>query len=184
VASGSLVSSSGAEVFILPDSRVKNHLLNAFITAKERIWIEIYTWTDKDILQAIVDAKKRSLDVRVVLEGNVYGTPRVNAPVFALLKKEGIPVVYADNSRFTFTHAKFFLVDNTYYISTGNLTRSFFLTNREFLFSDSLSDNLVFLENLFLADFAHREISPDVSLPDTLVLSPINSRSQLEFFLS
>jgi phosphatidylserine/phosphatidylglycerophosphate/cardiolipin synthase-like enzyme len=43
--------------------------VSAINGAKKRIWIETYTWTDAaKLLEPIIQAKKRSVDIRVVLE--------------------------------------------------------------------------------------------------------------------
>lgn len=171
---------SWAEIFVLPSNNVKKELISAIDTAESRIWIEIYMWTDKDLLSAIINAKQRGVDVRVLLEWNVYGTPKINVPVFQTLRSHDIPVKYTNNYRFTFTHAKFFLIDNRYYVSTGNFTRSFFQGNREFIFSDRDADMLWFFELLFEADFAHQNFADYTKKPQNIILSPYDAREQIE----
>jgi hypothetical protein len=91
----------------------------------------------------------------VVLEGNVFGTPRINMPIAKKLKEAAIPVIYADNHRYSFTHAKFWIIDDSYSISTGNWTASFFTKNREYIYSDKDILTLAFLEQIFIADSTH-----------------------------
>ena len=174
------ITNSGVNLLILPDKKIKTQLIDTINKAKNKIWIEIYTWTDKDILDAIVWAKSRWVDVRVILEGNVFGTPYINKPVATVLQSANIPFQYADNERFVFTHAKFMLIDDRYFVSTGNLTRSFFEKNRDFIVSDNDSSIIAVLEKIFLADFLYQWFM-DISLEDPfLVLSPTNARLQLE----
>lgn len=85
----------------------------------------------------------------------MFGTPKINIPVFRKLNEAGIPVVYTDNHRYSFTHAKFWIIDDAYSISTGNWTVSFFDKNREYIYHDSDANTLHFLEQIFLADFTH-----------------------------
>jgi phosphatidylserine/phosphatidylglycerophosphate/cardiolipin synthase-like enzyme len=75
------VSFSG-RIFVLPDEQIHQKLIEYIDHAKERVWIEIYTWTDQKLLDAVLQAKKRGIDVRVILEGNVYGTPKINKKIF------------------------------------------------------------------------------------------------------
>lgn len=111
-------------------------MLDAFRDAKSRIWIEIYTWTDIiPLTQAVIDAKNRGVDVRVLLEPNVYGTPTINQTVAKRLREANITITYSDAERYTFTHAKFWIVDDVYYISTGNWTKSSFSKNREYIYT-------------------------------------------------
>jgi phosphatidylserine/phosphatidylglycerophosphate/cardiolipin synthase-like enzyme len=95
------------------------------------------------------------------------------------LRDANISVVYADNYRFTFTHAKFFLIDDLLVISTGNLAHTSFISNRDIMLLSREVSVLHFLENLFLADFSHKKYISDTT-PDTIVTSPENSRDRIE----
>jgi cardiolipin synthase A/B len=136
-------------------------------------------WTDKDILAAMIQAHDRGVDVRVILEGNVYGLPHANTAFLNALKAVKISTVYADTYRYAFTHAKFWLIDDRFYISTGNLTRSFFEGNRDFIFSSSESGTLDFLEQVFQADALHEGVDR-AKIPSHVVVSPIDARTKIE----
>ena len=118
--------------------------------------------------------------MRVVLEGNVFGTPRINTPIVKKLKEANIPVVYADNHRYSFTHAKFWIIDNTYSISTGNWTASFFTKNREYIYTGTDITTLRFLESIFTADSTHMGYKDISQIPSHIVMSPLNTRSQIQ----
>jgi cardiolipin synthase len=171
---------SSWEILILPDEWVQDRLIADIDSAKTRVWIEIYTWTDKDILDAVLRAHVRGIDVRVVLEPNVFWTPLINKPVFTTLLSKDIPVVYADTMRYKFTHAKFFIIDDAYYISTWNLTRSFFAKNRDIIFRDIDRYHLEYLMLIFQRDFDSLGTQDILETPPALVLSPINSRTKLK----
>lgn len=170
------------DILVLPDKKIKDTIINSIHNARKRIWIEIYTWTDKDIMNAMVDAHKRWVDVRVLLERNVYSLPRVNIPVYSTLQEAWIPIKYTDSYRFTFTHAKFWIIDDRYFISTGNLTKSFFESNRDFIFHSSDISTLDFLSSLFLWDFSYLGID-NSTIPNHIILSPVDSRSKIEYLL-
>gem|GEM_PF-2045825 len=72
------------------------------------------------------------------------------------MRENHISVKYTDNNRYVFTHAKFWLIDEDYYISTGNWTRSFFTKNREYIYRGSDESTRKFLEKIFQVDFAHK----------------------------
>lgn len=165
-----------AEVLILPDTAVQDKVIESIKRAKKRICIEIYTWTDTSILDAVLDAARRWVDVKVILERNVYGTPTINKKVYESLLNSDIPVVYADNKRYTFTHAKFFLIDDVYFVSTGNWTKSFFTKNRDSIITGDDPVLASFLEQLFHADFTHQAFLDIKRIPQDVVLSPLNSR--------
>lgn len=170
-------------ISILPNKNIKQDIIRSIEESDTRIWIEIYMWTDKDIMNALIDAHKRWVDVRVLMERNVYSLPRVNVPVYTELEKSGIPVKYTDSYRFTFTHAKFWIIDNTYSISSGNLTKSFFNSNRDFILSGTDTVTLDFLTSLFLGDFSYIGIDKEL-IPASMVLSPIDARSKIEYLLA
>ena len=181
---GSLIQSwalvsSGAEVLVLPDEWVRTRIIGHIDSASERIWIEIYLWTDTDILDAVLRAHARWVDVRVLLEPNVYGLPDANKKIYRSMTDVWIKVKYTDNYRYVFTHAKFMIIDDRYYISTGNFTRSFFEGNREFIYFGNDIITLDFLREVFLSDFAYLNL-PQTRVPEHMVLSPVNSRERIE----
>jgi cardiolipin synthase len=168
----------------LPNTTTHADLVRALNQAKKRIWIEIYTWTDAaKLTEPIINAHKRWVDVRVALEGNVFWTPKINVPVFRKLSDAGISVVYTDNHRYTFTHAKFWIIDDSYAISTGNWTSSFFNKNREYIYHNSDSITLAFLEKIFIADSTHMGYRDIDSVPSHIVISPLDARLKIEKLL-
>lgn len=168
---------SGGTLLVLPDQWVKSRILESIREARERIWIEIYLWTDKDILEAVIHARDRWVDVRVILEGNVYALPQANTDIYRRLLEANILVTYADGYRYTFTHAKFWIIDGEYFVSTGNLTKSFFETNRDMIVTWRDPRIYTFLLELFQRDFAHESLNEDV--PSQVTLSPSASREKL-----
>lgn len=169
--------------YILPDRWVKREIIQAIENAKDNIYLQIYIITDKDILQSLIDAKKRWVDVRVVLEANPYMTPYVNNTAVNILKKWNISYVFSDNDRFNFNHAKFLLIDGIYFISTGNFTKTYFEQNRDFLLRGKNSEIYSALKNIFLADFSHTSVYFQEKIPIGLVISPINTRESIEYLL-
>ena len=184
IISGEFATLTGGEIWTLPDSSVRKNLEDAIKNAKHRIWIEIYLWTDAARLtDAILDAKSRSLDVRVLIEGSPYGTPKINNSIIQKLRAANIPVYFSDVHRYTFTHAKFWILDDTYYVSTGNWTDSFFAKNREYIYLGTDHPTLTILENIFIADTEHLAYTDVSRIPPYLVLSPIDARKKLTDFI-
>lgn len=120
----------------------------------------------------------------MVLEGNVFGTPQINTPVFKKLRNAGIQVFYADNYRYTFTHAKFWIIDQTYSISTGNWTASFFNKNREYIYTGTDIPTLRFLEEIFAVDAEHMSFRDMSMIPSHIVISPLDARVKIESLIS
>ena len=118
--------------------------------------------------------------MRVILEGNVYQTPRINDPYFDILKEANIPVYFADNTRYNFTHAKFWLIDDRFCIATGNWSYSTFTKNRDFIFCARDESVLSDLEEVFSADSKREKPLFADGLDSRLGLSPLNMRSYIE----
>lgn len=165
-------------LFILPDKTKIQTIVETIKNAKKRIWIEIYTWTEKETLQAVLEAKKRGVDVRVILERNVYGFPRMNDPHFHTLLEAHIPVVYS-NPEYTFTHAKFWIIDAQFCISTGNWSYTSFTKNREFFFCSENASIRKNLKEIFLSDYDYKTVYFSSWIHQNLALSPENMRPWL-----
>lgn len=70
------------------------------------------------------------------------------------IREMDIPLTFSDPQRYAFTHAKFWIIDATVCVSTGNWTRSFFIKNREFVFCTAHDQLVEFLGEVFLSDAA------------------------------
>ncbi len=177
------VYTGSSTLFITPDASLQQTLLDDFSRVKERLWVEIYTWTDTRTIDALIEAHRRWVDTRVILEGSVYGTPTMNQKTYQKLQNSGIPIVYADNTRYTFTHAKFWVMDHTFCISTGNLTITGYKKNRDLIYCDNDSWHLNALVEVFLADFSHEKPLFSRPIPPTLGLSPSHMRAFVTDFI-
>ncbi|PJC56930.1 hypothetical protein CO024_00485 [Candidatus Gracilibacteria bacterium CG_4_9_14_0_2_um_filter_38_7] len=119
--------------------------------------------------------------MRVVLEKNVFGATGINSKTFKELQNAGVSVTYDNSKLYNFVHTKLLLIDDTYIITTGNLSYSSFTTNREFYIIGRNPTDLQTLQNIFLADFEGKQTFE--STPN-LVISPINSRKKIEILLT
>lgn len=162
------------QILITPDKTVIDKIVDKINRAKTRVFIETYIFTEKRILKSVLDAKKRWIDVRVVLEQNVYWLWNINKKSFEQLNWIRAKVVYAKN--YNFTHSKFFIIDNEYIISTWNISYSTYSQNREFLVIWDNSSDLRYLENVFQKDFSWEKY---ISCNNTIISSPSCSRNPL-----
>lgn len=177
------VSSSGT-LLSFPYTKKHAILVEKIQKARSKIWLEIYMWTYiDDVVNAMINAHKRWIDVRVLLEWSVYGMPTINNKVARKIKDAGIPLYYSDPERYTFTHAKFWIIDDQYFISTGNWTKSFFSKNREYIFQGNDTTILGVLSDIFEADTKGIAYKNPKNIPPELVVSPIDSRQKIIDFL-
>lgn len=168
------------EILTTPDKKVLDRIVSMIDRAKQQVLVEVYILTEKRIIQALKDAKKRGVDVRVVLEKNVFGGTNINAKTFKTLQTAGVSITYDNSKLYNFIHTKLLIIDDAYVITTGNLSYSSFVYNREFYVIGTDGADLQTLENIFGADFEGREILESTT---NLVISPINSRKKIETLL-
>jgi len=100
----------GAKVISLLDS------------ANESIDIEIYVFSSRDVVEALMRAKERGVEVRVIIERNVVGDD--NEEIFRELASKGFNVRFAGKA-YKLTHAKIIIVDGkTVLVGSHNLSNS------------------------------------------------------------
>ena len=124
-------------------------------TAQKKIYIEVYIFTEKRMRNALIEAKKRGVDVKVLLENNPYQAPNLNDDTYEIFEEAGIEVQWSDPLEYSLNHSKLLIIDERVYVSTGNFSYSMFKSNRDFLFSFSKKNIVEQFEKLFLLDFRH-----------------------------
>lgn len=171
--------SSEGNLYFTPQKTYLHTFIQHIQQASIRVYINVYMLTEKWIRSALVDAKKRWVDVKVILEKNVYDSAGINEGAYTQLLQAWIDIIRSSNDEYSLDHAKYFLIDNLWIISTGNLTASTFSSNRDIFFETKDNTTVSFLEKIFLADF-NKNYSPIYA--DSLVVSPWYSRKKLETF--
>ena len=111
-------------------------LLKELDSAKKRIYLCIYTLTHKELVDALIEAKNRGVDVRVYIDrGMSSGTSK---KIVNHLKENGVFV--ATHLGNGLLHHKCALIDNSFSFGSTNWTKAAFLKNEEYLlFLKSLS---------------------------------------------
>ncbi|MCT4617346.1 MAG: phosphatidylserine/phosphatidylglycerophosphate/cardiolipin synthase family protein [Candidatus Gracilibacteria bacterium] len=153
-----------------------NNIVQKIDLAKNKIYLETYILTEKRIQKALKKAYDRGLQVKIILEKNVYKAPNLNNKVFYNLKDYGIDITWAKNN-YALTHAKFFVIDDSAIISTGNISYSSFTKNRDFFIETSDENIVKILERIFENDFEGINKAP---YKHEIALSPVYSRIKLE----
>ena len=100
--------------------------------ARKEIRIALYMFTLPSLMEALLRAKNRGVDVKIILEKNPYNAVSTNREASQFFRKNNISFYETDSSYFTFMHAKYMIIDDMWIISTGNWTRSTFSSNRDF----------------------------------------------------
>ncbi|NHJ04336.1 MAG: hypothetical protein EAX90_05905 [Candidatus Heimdallarchaeota archaeon] len=149
-----------AKAFVGPDNSFA--VVNASIyAATTSVYLEVYTLSSQNLVDALLDAHGRGVTVIVLLEPDHvsgYEDDYTNQSAY-LLDQAGIEVLMT-TSGYDFTHAKFWVVDSQYsYVYTGNWAPSSLpadtdaRTNREMglMFNDV--DIATFYEDIFFEDY-------------------------------
>ena len=125
----------GSIVYFSPKDKVSNKLIEQINQTKNKIYAAVYMLTDKTIANALINAKRRSVDVQIVTDSSCLQSEYNKVE---LLKNNGIDVfLYKPrakniNSRLNeIMHNKFAIFDNKVWTGSFNWTVSAGKRNRE-----------------------------------------------------
>ncbi len=146
-------------------------------SAKSSIDLVIYQLKDKAIGDALIEAQKRGVRVRVLLNAGYYGKQeKVNMPAYEYLKSHSIEVHFTP-SYFALTHQKTIIIDREKaFIMTFNLVPKYYPTGREFGIITTNPNDVKSVADTFDADWNSKKISTQYG--DSLVWSP-NSETDM-----
>ncbi len=106
-------------VIVLPDDSARP-ILDAINGARESLRIKMFIFSDPSLLQAVVDAHKRGVKVRIMLNPARRSGEKENDESRKLLTSEGVEVIDS-NPAFDVTHEKSMVVDSaTAYVKSLN----------------------------------------------------------------
>ncbi|NJM41656.1 MAG: hypothetical protein HC853_13305 [Anaerolineae bacterium] len=162
------------EFFSFPETD-EQVILDRIANAKSRVWMKMYLLTDFRVVDALAKAKQNGADVRAMIEQNPFGGGSSPKQAFDRLKAAGINVKYG-NPVFRFTHEKSFIIDNSVFILTANMTKSAFARNREFGVVHTNKADVAECVEVYNADWNRDKFTPQSR---TLIWSPVNSRERL-----
>lgn len=157
-----------------------DYILNLIRSAKSRIYIKVYIFTDVDeqITNELINAKARGVDVCVMIEPDpFYWEEKDFNPSYKIvrkLKNAGIPYRTTNPyfSQSKTTHEKSLIIDNTGIILTGNLCRSNFTKNMDMGVTVVGDAGILYqMQTVFLADW-HRSTLFSFNQDLGLVISP------------
>jgi cardiolipin synthase len=131
VAAGSSSSSSSEirSTLFLYDRQIKAQMLEAVQQAKHRIDIAAFNLSDSELIQQLLLATSRGIQVRVLLEP----TEKQNQKTAKLLRRAGVQVAFYKHIKNEILHAKILSIDDgsMVWIGSANLSRQAFQINHE-----------------------------------------------------
>lgn len=119
------------EVWFLPDApQVLDRLLSLLGSAKKSIKVAMFTFTHPKLIQALVDAHERGVDVEVVLDFD--SSRQTSLQAFERFKREKMNVLVSQ--RDGLLHEKVAIIDNAILVAgSTNWTKAGFTANDETL---------------------------------------------------
>lgn len=167
-------------LFVEPDDSY-NPVLQEINSAKQSIDMAMYLLSDQRIIHALIDAKRRGVRVRVILEKNIYGGSDKPARTQRQLENAGIQIKWSNPAFFSLMHEKSFSVDHKrLVIMTLNQTYSAYHFNREYGVIDEDTSNISEFTNVFNSDW---ENTPQNTTVENLIWAPNNASHRLLQFI-
>lgn len=155
-------------------------VLSAIKNAKSSIELVMYGFTDTDLMDALVNAKKHEKNIQVLLEKFPYKNDHENADAIKTLQKANISLKWP-NPEFKLTHQKTLIIDHhNALVMTFNFTKSTFKKERNFALLVDDQGMVDEIEKVFHADWDYKNVTVNNS---NLVWSPNNSRDKLLEFI-
>jgi hypothetical protein len=179
-----IASSSTRQLFIEPDSG-RAPLLQAINQARQEIDVVMYLFTDQKLAVALKQAAERGVSVKILIEKSPYDFKKHNQWLMRYWNSSKVQWqwVPSTHSSLNFYHQKTMLIDHRQaWVMTLNFTKSSFSKKnpeRNFILLDQNLKDVNEIEAVFEKDWAQKNLEK-LSLNHHLVLSPVNTRQQLE----
>ena len=122
-----LVAVAGDVAQTAPGAEIRSMLQKALGDAVRQVLAEVYTLTDPEVIARLVDAHRRGVTVRVLLDPN----QAYNLHGYAVLRAGGVEVRWYPVPPGTLLHAKIGLFDGKLVLGSANWTRSGLDVNHE-----------------------------------------------------
>jgi cardiolipin synthase A/B len=150
-------------------------------SAQTALLVKQFTFTEPDLIQAVIERHTAGVDVRVMLNPARSGGDRANDETFEAFESAGVAVQWC-SPKFYVTHEKSIVVDGvTALVATFNLCTKYFTATRDYgVFTDDPRHVQQVIE-VFDADWEQQDWTP--SAYDGLLWSNSNSRLHMARFI-
>jgi cardiolipin synthase A/B len=141
------------------DQTIGKTVIRAIDNAKERVYVQMFTFTSDEVADSMINAHKRGVDVRVMMNPLRINDFPINGRMFKKLNDAGVPVKWyvCDQETREKLHAKSALIDDDQVIiGSANYTKAGFSGHREAgveVLSKKVNSEL---ESIFMDDWENR----------------------------
>jgi phosphatidylserine/phosphatidylglycerophosphate/cardiolipin synthase-like enzyme len=127
-ASTLLPNSSLVQPIFSPGS--EKEIISLINSASSSVDVEVYTFTNRNIADALINASERGIQVRVILESRLVN-PKYNQDTARYLSANGVQVRFA-SPKYALTHSKLMIIDGKkVLVGSINFSNNAVLKNRE-----------------------------------------------------
>lgn len=130
--------------FQLPDPKALEPLLKRIKQAQKSIDLFMFTLTHPKIIHALIESKKRGVDVKIFLDR--YTIKNASRKAFQSLEEANIPLYHQTNS--SLLHHKFARIDDVLIFGSANWTKSAFNKNKDYFFIINNTKNNNFIKKI------------------------------------
>src|SRR5579862_3995854 len=152
-------SNATRSIIILPDD-TKKPIVDAIDQARSSIKIKMFVFSDPDLINAVIAAKKRGIDVQVMLNPARRSGEEENGETRKLLEDAGIEVKDS-NPAFGLTHEKSMVIDDEVaFIKSLNWATKNLTVTRDYAVITSHKHEVDEVVACFIADWDRKDFVP------------------------
>ena len=150
-------------------------------SAQSSLLMKQFTFTEENLIQAVIARKKAGVDVRVMLNARRAGGDRANDATFEKFQNAGVAIKWS-NPKFHVTHEKSIVVDEkAALVATFNLGPKYFALTRDYGIITHEPYHVKQIIEVFNADWEH--VDWDCTAYEGLLWSNSNSRYHMAQFI-
>ncbi len=167
-------------LIILPDDSAKP-VLDAIHAATKSVRIKMFAFSHRPLLEAVVAAHRRGVDVKVMLNPERRDGETDNDAARETLQQFGIEV-RESNPAFDLTHEKSMVVDDEHaFVESLNWTEENFTLTRDYAVVTPSAYEVAEIIDCFEADWAREDFDPGTGAH--LIWCPSNGRHRIADFI-
>jgi phosphatidylserine/phosphatidylglycerophosphate/cardiolipin synthase-like enzyme len=171
---------SHRSIIVLPDDTGKE-IIDAIDSATESILVKMFLFSDPRLIGAIIEAKKRGVKVKVMLNPARRSGEEENEGTRRILEDAGIEV-RDSNPEFTITHEKSMVIDNRVaFIKSLNWEAKNFTETRDYAIITHHPHEVKEIVLCFQADWHRQNFDPGENM--NLIWCSNNGRTRIAKFI-
>jgi len=167
-------------LIVLPDDTAKP-ILDAIESASRTLLVKMFTFSDRELLEAVIAAKRRGIKVRVMLNPARRSGEQENEASRKALERAGVEVKDG-NPAFDLTHEKSMVIDEKIaYVKSFNWATRNLTETRDYAVVTTHGRDVSEIVECFEADWRRRKFDPRKH--SHLVWCPVHGRDRICRFI-